>query len=132
MSKQTENGDLGRAFEPVRRALARHAWPGVEEGTSYGTPALRVKGKFMVRLKDSGTLVAMCTLDEKEMLMAAEPAIFFETEHYKGWPAVLVRLDAVDPERLASIVERAWRLQAPKRLLAAFEAERGTRPSGPA
>jgi hypothetical protein len=124
MSKQTENGDLGRAFEPVRRALARHAWPGVEEGTSYGTPALRVKGKFMVRLKDSGTLVAMSTLDEKEMLMAAE--------HYKGWPAVLVRLDAVDPERLASIVERAWRLQAPKRLLAAFEAERGTRPSGPA
>jgi hypothetical protein len=124
MEPKPTQSELERGFARVRSVLERHRWPGVEEGPSYGTPGLKVKGKFMVRLKDADTLVLRTTLDEKELMMELEPAIFFETDHYKGWPAVLVRLAHVDADRLASLIEKAWRLQAPKKLVAEWEASR--------
>jgi len=47
-------------------------------------------------------------LDAVEMLMATDPDCFYQTPHYAGWPAVLVRLAAADPDRIALLVERAW------------------------
>ena len=47
------------------------------------------------------TLVVTCPLEEKEMLMAAAPGIYFETDHYRGWPAVLVRIEEIDAGRTA-------------------------------
>ena len=44
------------------------------------------------RVKDADTVVLMCPLEEKEMLIEAAPEIYFETDHYKGWPAILVRV----------------------------------------
>jgi hypothetical protein len=102
------------------RAAAAHL-PEVEEGTSYGTPALKVRGKLVARLKDAGTLVVRCTLDDKEMLMEAAPEVYFETDHYKGWPAVLVRLKTIKPAELRHRLEQAWRLMAPRRLVAQFD-----------
>jgi hypothetical protein len=90
----------------------------VEESTSYGTPALKVAGKLLVRIKDDDTLVFRCTLEDKEMLMTAAPKIYFETDHYKGWPAVLVRLSKASDKDLTASLVRAWRLMAPKRLQA--------------
>jgi hypothetical protein len=75
-------------FARVRAAGAR--LPEVEESTWYGKPALKVAGKGFARLKDADTLVVLCALDEKEMLLEADPSIYFETDYYKGWPAVLV------------------------------------------
>ena len=100
----------------------------VEESTSYGTPALKVAGKLLVRIKDDDTLVFRCTLEDKEMLMAAAPRIYFETDHYKGWPAVLVRLKNVSTAKLRHRLEQAWRLKAPKHLVADFDRTR-PRPS---
>ena len=57
--------------------------------------ALKVRGKLFLRVKDAGTLVLMCPLEEKELLMEAAPHIYYETDHYKGWPAVLVRVAAI-------------------------------------
>lgn len=72
------------------RAAARAAQlPEVEDATSCGTPALKVRKKLLARVKDADTLVIMCPVEEKEMLIEAAPAIYFETDHYKGWPAVL-------------------------------------------
>ena len=51
-----------------------------------------------------------------------DPDVFFITPHYEGYPAVLVRLEAVDPAMLAELIEDAWRLQAAKRVVAAFDA----------
>jgi hypothetical protein len=51
--------------------------------------------------------------------MQADPAIFFETDHYTGYPAVLLRLHAADDATIAGRLEAAWRMQAPKRLQAA-------------
>jgi hypothetical protein len=116
--------DLHAAFASIRTVLTKAGWPDTEEGASYGTPSLKVRGKSFCRLKDADTLVLMCPIDEKEMLMELEPDIFFETDHYTGWPAVLARLSRMDAAMLKHHLERAWRSKAPKRLIAAYDAAR--------
>jgi hypothetical protein len=49
---------------------------------------------------------------EKQALLLGEPELFFTTPHYDGWPLVMLRLPAVDPERLAELVSDAWRMRA--------------------
>jgi hypothetical protein len=94
------------------------AFPGVEEGLSYGTPGFRVRGKFLARLWEDGeTLVVKCGDDERDFRMKADPATFFTTEHYRGYPTVLVRLARVSEEDLQAVLEEAWRRNAPKRLV---------------
>lgn len=114
--------DLARAFTRVRAVSRAAKLPGVEEGVSFGTPAMKVLGKFLMRVKDPDTLVFRCTVEEKAMLMEAEPEIYFETDHYKGWPAVLVRLSRTSDAELINCLERAWRLQATAKLIAQREA----------
>ena len=100
--------------------------PGVEEGTSYGTPSWKVHGKFFARLRDDDTvLVAKVDKGEKQLLMEAEPAVFFETPHYNGYGYVLVRLANIEEDELAEVVEDAWRLAAPKTLVKARDEAAG-------
>ncbi|MDQ4039036.1 MAG: MmcQ/YjbR family DNA-binding protein [Actinomycetota bacterium] len=54
---------------------------------------------------------------EKQALVLGEPARFFTTPGYDGWPLVMVRLAEVDLARLAELVTDAWRMRAPKGLL---------------
>jgi len=91
--------------------------PGVEEGTSYGTAALRVKGKFLARLKEDGqSVVFRIGFDERDLLMQTKPEIFYITDHYLGYPAVLMRLSAASKKEAADIIEMAWKMVAPKRV----------------
>jgi hypothetical protein len=86
--------------------------PGVEESTSYGTPALKVRKKLLVRLKEDGqTLVLRTTFEERERLLAAEPDVFFLTDHYVGAHYVLVRLPKVPAALLGELLAAAWRLE---------------------
>lgn len=62
----------------------------------------------------------MCPLEEKELLMAAAPDIYFETDHYKGWPAILVRIHTISTAELALRLDRAFAMQAPKAVLKAL------------
>lgn len=98
--------------------------PGVEVGRSFGTPALKVKGKFMCRLRTDPDALVIRVLDlgDREALVQGQPDVFFTTPHYDGYPAVLVRLEAVDPVELAELVEDAWRIRAPKRLQQEYDA----------
>ena len=102
----------------IERALrlAAHL-PEVEESLWYGTPSLKVRGKSFLRVKEPGVLVVMCPLGLKEALMEAEPDAYFETPHYSGYAAMLVRLDKVDDDRLRDRIECAWLQKAPKALL---------------
>jgi hypothetical protein len=104
-------------------------FPGVEPSTTYGNPSLKVKGKFMCRLRtDPDALVLrVCDMGEREALLQGQPDAFFSTPHYDGHPYVLCRLDAVDPDELAELVEEAWRVRAPSRLVAQHDAEAGVR-----
>jgi len=117
---------LAVPFKRVRKAAAALKLPEVEEATSYGTPSLTVRGKSFVRMKDKDTLVVLCPVEEKEMLMEAAPEIYFETDHYKGWPAVLVRLKVIKFTELKHRLKRAWRQKAPKRLTKSFDEPRGS------
>jgi hypothetical protein len=69
-------------------------------------------------------LAVCCTRERKEFLIEAAPDIYFDDDHYRGFPAVLVRLGAIGKKEFAALLEDAWRLKAPKRLLKA-----GARPS---
>ena len=100
-------------------------FPGVEASTSYGTPSLKVKGKFMCRLRTDPEALVVRVLDlaDREALLRGKPKVFFSTPHYDGHPYVLVRLGVVGRKQLAELIEDAWRVRAPKRLVAEHDAE---------
>ena len=105
------------SFDTVTRLAAD--LPAVELSTSYGTPALKVKGKLMARLKEDGeTLVLRVDWDERERLLAIHPDVFFMTDHYRSGPWVLMRLGVARPAQLKAGLAHAWRQSAPPRLLA--------------
>ena len=93
------------------------ALPSVEESTSYGTPAFKVCGKLLARLREDGdSLAVMTTFEDREVLLAAAPEVCFLTDHYLDYPVVLVRLSKVRADQLGELLQRAWQLKAPKRL----------------
>ena len=103
-------------------ALGREL-PETEESTSYGRPALKVRGKFVAALRTNpDALVVRCDLDEKPLLLEARPDILFETPHYHGWGYMLVRLDA-SLDDLREFLIDSWLLAAPKRLARELSAE---------
>src|SRR5438046_10166001 len=86
------------------------ALPGVEEGPCYGTPGFRVRGKFIARMWEDGeTLVVKCGDEERDVRLKSDPETFFVTNHYLGYPTVLVRLSKVDVVDLRAVLEKAWR-----------------------
>jgi hypothetical protein len=96
------------------------ALPEVEEGTSFGTPAFKVKGKLLARLKEDGeTVVVRVALELKEALIAENPDVFFTTPHYDGYAAVLIRIAKITKPDLVRVMEEAWGFVAPKKLVAA-------------
>jgi hypothetical protein len=94
-------------------------FPGVEVETSYGTPALKVKGKFLARLRTEaeGWMAIRCEFVERDMLLEVAPKIFHLTDHYRNYPAILVDLDAIDRDALEDVIENGWRMAAPKKLI---------------
>lgn len=95
--------------------------PEVEESTWFNTPSLKVRDKSFCRLREDDVIVVMVDQDEKEVLLGAEPDVFFTTPHYDGYPAMLVRLSAIEPDELQEVLTESWRLKAPKRLLKEFD-----------
>ena len=86
------------------------ALPHVEEGTSYGTPALKVKRKLFVRLKEDGdSIVIKMPFDQREELMASDPETYYITEHYRNYEWVLVRLSKVHPDALHELLRTAYK-----------------------
>jgi hypothetical protein len=85
--------------------------PDTELSTSYGKPAVKVASNgraflYIGREAESSFGVAI-DLDTVEILKETDPDTFWQTPHYEGWPAVLVRFDSADPERVRSVIERS-------------------------
>ena len=109
------------------------AFPETEEAPSYdGTRALKVRGRPFCRLwgprehkrdgvSDTEVLVVFCDLDAKTDLIAGSDGVLFETPHYHGYGAMLVRLAEVSIADLAMYLEWSYRLRAPKRLAALLD-----------
>ena len=119
LQTQTAPGaEYQRVCEIARR------FPGVEEVTWHGTPGLKVKGRIMSRLRTEaeGALAIRCDFLDRQILMQAAPTVFFVTDHYLNYPMVLVRLHKVRRAALADLIERAWRMVAPSKLVAEYDA----------
>jgi hypothetical protein len=117
-------------FEDVKE-LAVHLRE-VTESSSYGTPALKVRGKSFCRLwgereyerddvHDTEVLVVFCDLDEKPFLIEMSGGSLFTTPHYDGHGAVLIRLDDIEREELARYLEESYLLRAPPSLRRALD-----------
>jgi hypothetical protein len=111
-------------FDDVRKMAL--AWPEVEDGTSYGTPALKVRKKLLVRLKEDGDSLVMPGVppDERDMLVERQPRIFYFTEHYRDYPMVLIRLSKAKHAIVEPLLRRQWLALASKNARKAFEADR--------
>ena len=106
----------GVNFDDVRELALE--LPEVEEGTSYGTPALKIRGKLLARLKEDGqTLVLRTTRADRTRLLSAAPDVFYLTDHYVNYPWILIRLSQIDRTFLRELLAEAWRLAAPARLV---------------
>jgi hypothetical protein len=107
------------------------SFPGVEEHPSYGgRPSFNVRKKFLAWLREERVL-ALRTVDliEKQFLLDTQPEVFYTTDHYDGYPAVLVRLERVDREELRHLFEETWRSRATRKLVTELESRRaGSQP----
>lgn len=112
----------GVTFVEVTAAAVK--LPEVEISKSYGTPALKVRGKLMARMKEDGaTLVLRTDFISRQILTQAAPDTFFFTDHYRDYPLVLVRLSKLTKAALPDLLERAWREVAPKKLVEARDGD---------
>jgi hypothetical protein len=103
----------------------------VTASTSYGNPSLKVKTKNFASVRGPQEMVLHCPLEQKDLLMEMAPDIYFQTDHFKGWPGLLVRLDVIGDEELTLRLEDAWRFRAPKRLADAYAASKGMKAASP-
>jgi hypothetical protein len=108
-------------FDDVRKIAL--AWPEVTDGTSYGTPALKVRNKLLVRLKEDGDslVVPGVPQDERDMLVERAPQLFYFTDHYRDYPMVLIRLSKAKRADVEPLLRRHWRTLASKAAIKAFE-----------
>jgi len=114
----------GLTFEAVARAAL--ALPGVELGTSWGTPGLKVKGRFLARLKEDGeSLVLRIGFLRREELLSRSPKVFYVTDHYLHYPSVLIRLPKISKGVFDRLLKEAWSEVASERLLAERVSARG-------
>ena len=111
--KPTDKARFKAAFKLAQR------FPGVELSTSYGTPAIKVKGKFMARLRSEaeGWLAIRCEFLLRDILLKAAPDVFHLMDHYRDHPAILVDLKKIRKAALLDILEQGWRMSASKKLL---------------
>ncbi|PVM88540.1 MmcQ/YjbR family DNA-binding protein [Caulobacter radicis] len=112
------------------RTLAT-ALPEVEEGLNGQQVAYAVRGKGLAwgylarpapkakRVLVPGVIAVRCLIETKQMLIEAAPERFFDDDHYRGYPAVLVRLAAIEADELAGLLRTAWTIVAPKSLVKA-------------
>lgn len=93
--------------------------PGAEASTSYGTPSVKVRGKFLSRWRTEaeGAVAIRCDFLDRQILLQAQPEVYFLTDHYRDYPAVLMRVDKASRAAMTDALERAWRLVAPAKLI---------------
>jgi len=99
-------------FDTVRDIAL--ALPGVIESTAYGVPALKVHGKLLAcvpanRSAEPASLVVRVDFDDRAELLAANPDVYYVTDHYSGYSAVLVRLSRVNADVLRDLLGMAYK-----------------------
>jgi hypothetical protein len=99
-------------FDTVRKIGLR--LPDVEESMAYGFPALKVHGKLLAcipanRSAEPGSIAVRVDFDDRADLLAAAPDVYYITDHYAEYNAVLVRLSRVNPDVLRDLLGMAYK-----------------------
>ena len=95
------------------------SFPEANEKLSYGSPAIFIAKKFFTRLRDQDDSIVWIvgSIDERDHMLEMDSRTFFITEHYRDYPAILVRTSRIDQTMLKKLLERRWRAIAPKKLI---------------
>ena len=127
-ARPTQDGTLERQFAAAVKLAER--FPGIEVETSHSTPAIKVNGKFMARLRTEaeGWLAIRCDFVDREILLQAAPHVFHLTPHYQNYPMILVDLAAIDRGALLEVLERGWRMAASKKVIRDFDEQHHSAP----
>ena len=117
-------------FEAVRK-MAK-TLPGIEDSTIHGAPSLKVRGKFLsCPALDPGaeenTLAIRIGFDTRAELLAADPDVYYLTDHYVNHPAVLVRLSRIHRDSLRDLLGMAWQYVTTKKSARKVTKKRGPR-----
>jgi hypothetical protein len=96
------------------------ALPDVEESTIHGAPLLKVRGRLLTcpalhQSAEPNSLAVRIAVDQRAELLAAEPSVYYVTDHYVNSPIVLVRLSSIDRNALRDLLEMAWRFTSSKK-----------------
>ena len=116
-------------FDTVRE-IAR-GLADVEESTAYGSPALKVRGQLLAGIAinksaEPGSLGVRVDFAQRAELIAADPDVYYVTDHYLNYSFVLVRLSRIHPDALRDLLGMAWRFVTAKKPV--IKRPRGTRP----
>ena len=97
--------------------------PDVEEGTTYGVPALSVRGALVARQHEGRKFIVLkVDLDERAALCATRPETYSVSPELENYSMMIVRLATVDPEDLRRLLVNSWRKSAPPSLVARYDA----------
>jgi hypothetical protein len=101
------------------------SFPQANEKPSYGKPSYFIAKKFFTRLRDEDASIVWIigSIDERDHLIEMDPKTYFITEHYRDYPAVLVRTARIDKTMLRKMLERRFRAIAPKKVLKEMDAQ---------
>ena len=104
-------------FDVVREIAM--ALPDVEESTIHGARSLKVRGRLLTcpalhRSAEPNTLAVRIDFDQRAELLAAEPDVYYVTDHYVNYPTVLVRLSRIERDSLRDLLTMAWRFVSSK------------------
>jgi hypothetical protein len=93
--------------------------PGVECGTSWGVPALKVNGQMFAcvpthKSAEPGSIVVRLEVADRDAMIADAPEMFYLQEHYVDYPCVLVRLHHIRPDALRDLLRASWQYVSAK------------------
>lgn len=105
-------------FETVRKIGL--TLPDVEEGTTYGSPSLKVRGNLLTclaihRSAEPNSLAVRIDFEQRDELIAADPDTYYLTDHYVDYPVVLVRLSRIHMDALRDLLHAGWRFASARK-----------------
>lgn len=104
-------------FATVRKIGLSGDFPGVEESTAYGSPALKLRGKLLAcipthRSAEPGSLAVCVDFADRAALLAEAPDVYYLKDHYVNYPTVLVRLSRITPGVLRDLLGMAYKFRS--------------------
>jgi len=104
-------------FDTVRKIASE--LPDVEGASAYGSPAIKVRGKMLTcmainKSAEPGSLVVRVDFEQRAELLSGAPDVYYVTDHYVNYPAVLVRLSRIQEDALRDLLGAAWRFVTKK------------------